>query len=113
MATNNQKTIAEDILRLRLSQIIVNEHYKAGKFKIPIHLALGHEAIVIGVCQIMENGDKLILSHRNIAYNLARVGKLKPLLDEYFLKPTETSIHTGVSFSNEKFRNFFNSSMYL
>lgn len=88
MATNNQKTIAEDILRLRLSQIIVNEHYKAGKFKIPIHLALGHEAIVIGVCQIMENDDKLILSHRNIAYNLARVGKLKPLLDEYFLKPT-------------------------
>ncbi|MDE1725709.1 MAG: hypothetical protein KGH89_00400 [Thaumarchaeota archaeon] len=68
--------------------MIVNEEYKAGKFKIPIHLAFGHEAIAVAMNHFMEGDDKLILSHRNIAYNLARHGRLKPILDEYFLKPS-------------------------
>ena len=84
----NNRKIAYDVLKLRLAQIIVNEKYKAGKFKIPIHLALGHEAIAVAVNYVMEPNDLLLLSHRNIAYNLARLGSLKPIIDEYFLKPT-------------------------
>jgi len=76
------------MIRLRLSQILVNEEYKQGKFKIPVHLALGHEAIAVAVHHAMGDGDKLILSHRNIAYNLARLGSLRAVLDEYFLKPS-------------------------
>src|SRR3989344_515044 len=78
--------IAKEVLRLRFSQMIVNEKYKAGLFKIPIHLAIGHEAIAVAVSSIMEKNDKLVCSHRNIHYNLARAGALKPILDEYFLK---------------------------
>lgn len=86
MSTDNKK-ITHDVLWLRLAQMVVNEDYKAGKFKIPIHLALGHEAIAVAMNHFMQDGDKLILTHRNIAYNLARLGQLKPILDEYFLKP--------------------------
>lgn len=82
------KKIIHDVLWLRLAQMIVNEEYKAGKFKIPIHLALGHEAIAVALNYFMQDKDKLLLSHRNIAYNLARLGRLKPILDEYFLKST-------------------------
>jgi len=78
--------IAKDILRIRLSQIIVNEKYKNGEFKIPIHLALGHEAIAEAVDSVMRSDDQLVLNHRNIHYNLARSKLLKPKLDEYFLK---------------------------
>ena len=85
---SNHKKIAHDVLWLRLAQMIVNEEYKAGKFKVPIHLALGHEAIAVAMNHFMQGEDKLILSHRNIAYNLARLGRLKPILDEYFLKST-------------------------
>ena len=88
MAKNYTKKIVYDMLRLRLSQMMVNENYKDGKFKIPIHLAFGHEAIVVAINEIMNEEDKLILSHRNIAYNLARLGRLKPIMDEYFLKST-------------------------
>ena len=88
MELENQKNIMEEIIRIRLSQMIINEDYKKNKFKIPIHLALGHEAIATAVSQIMEENDKLVLSHRNVAYNLARIGKLKPILDEYYLKPS-------------------------
>jgi len=82
------KSIAEKILRIRLSQMIVNENYKDGQFKIPIHLSFGHETFAVAINEIMDNEDKLILTHRNIAYNLARLGKLRPIMDEYFLKST-------------------------
>lgn len=81
-------SLAEKILRIRLSQMMVNENYKNGQFKIPIHLAFGHETFAVAINEIMDDEDKLILTHRNIAYNLARLGKLKPIMDEYFLKST-------------------------
>lgn len=86
MAEEQDINIAKGILRLRLSQMIVNEKYKAGIFKIPIHLAMGHEAIAVAVDAIMEKDDCLALTHRNIHYNLARTGSLKSILDEYLLK---------------------------
>jgi len=81
-------SLAEKILQIRLAQMIVNENYKDGQFKIPIHLAFGHETFAVAINEIMDDEDKLILTHRNIAYNLARLGKLRPIMDEYFLKST-------------------------
>ena len=78
-------TIAERILRLRLAQMLINEKCKNKEFKIPIHLALGHEAIAVAVDAIMSDEDELLLSHRNVHYNLARAKSLKPILDEYYL----------------------------
>ena len=81
-------SLTEKILRIRLAQMMVNENYKEGQFKIPIHLAFGHETIAVAMNEIMDDEDKLILTHRNIAYNLSRLGKLRPVMDEYFLKST-------------------------
>lgn len=77
--------IIDELIRIRLSQVLINEEYKSGKFKIPVHLSLGHEAIAVAVSNVLENQDKLVLSHRNMAYNLARSGRLKPIMDEYLL----------------------------
>jgi len=84
--TENKIIIAKEILKNRFYQICINQKYKEKKFKIPIHLALGHEAIAVSVNKIMKENDSLILSHRNIAYNLARLGTLKLILDEYLLE---------------------------
>ena len=86
--TEQLKQIAHKILRLRIAQMMINENYKDGQFKIPIHLAFGHETIAVAISEIMNEDDKLILTHRNIAYNLARLGHLRPIMDEYFLKST-------------------------
>ena len=83
-----KKQIATEILRLRLSQMAINEGIKRGKFKVPVHLAMGHEAIAVAVNAVMGDKDKLILSHRNLAYHLARSCPLKSIVDEYLLKPT-------------------------
>lgn len=78
--------IAKELLRIRLSQLLINEQCKTGAFKVPVHLALGHEAIAVGVHLLMDEYDRLILSHRNIHYNLARAGSLKAEIDEFLLK---------------------------
>lgn len=81
-----REKILNKLLRIRLSQFIVNEMCKKGAFKIPIHLAFGHEAIAVAVDSAMKSKDQLILSHRNIHYNFARVDSLKSEIDEYLLK---------------------------
>lgn len=77
--------IARQILRVRLGQMMVNQRYKNKEFKIPIHLAMGHEAIAVAIDRVMKEQDRLCLSHRNIHYNLARQGTIKPEIDEYLL----------------------------
>jgi len=79
--------IAKKIIWMRLCQLIVNEKYKAGLFKIPLHIAMGHEAIAAAVGAVMQNADYLACTHRNMHYNLARANSFKPILDEYLLKP--------------------------
>lgn len=91
MITKPDAKIAEEVLRLRFSQMIVNNRSKAGDFKSPVHLALGHEAIAVSVSAIMKDGDWLLLTHRNIHYNLARHRPLKEKIDEYLLKESGTA----------------------
>lgn len=87
--TYNEKTnleIANKVIWIRLAQILINERYKKNEFAVPIHLALGHESIAVAIDSIIQDRDALFLSHRNIHYNLARMGSLKEELDEYYLK---------------------------
>ncbi|TSC73241.1 MAG: pyruvate dehydrogenase E1 component subunit alpha [Parcubacteria group bacterium Gr01-1014_70] len=83
----DKRSIIHGVIRLRIQQMMVNEWYKAGRFKIPIHLGFGHEAIAVAVNAIMKKKDRLILTHRNVAYNLARENLLRPFLEEYALRP--------------------------
>ena len=83
----NPTELYREVIRVRLSQLFINELIKKKEFKIPLHLALGHEAIAVAVSSIMDNNkDQLLLSHRNVHYNLAREKSLRPLIDEYYLK---------------------------
>lgn len=86
MISQKDSAIAKEVLRIRLSQMIINEKYKNKEFKVPIHLALGHEAIAVAVNEAVDDNDLLALTHRNIHYNLARTQQLKPEIDEYMLK---------------------------
>ena len=88
MQTNQtpfDRRLAEEVIRLRYWQHLMNEELKKKRFRIPIHVALGNEAIVIAIHNMMRADDQLVLTHRNMAYNLARAGSLKPVYDEYML----------------------------
>lgn len=85
-ATGAHRYVAEEVLRLRFAQMIINERLKRGEFKIPIHLALGHEAIAVAVSSVMGPEDQLVLSHRNLHYNLARSRLVRPIVNEFLLR---------------------------
>ncbi len=87
------KSVIEQLIWLRLCQVLVNERYKLGEFKIPIHLALGHESIAVAVHRCIKNNDSLVLTHRNIHYNLLRMGSLKEEVNEYYLR--ESGVANG------------------
>jgi pyruvate dehydrogenase E1 component alpha subunit len=113
MNNNYDLEIAREVLRIRLAQMIINEKYKNGEFKIPIHLALGHEVIAVAVDSIMEEEDQLVLSHRNMHYNLARSKSLKPELDEYLLKKEGLAGGTlgSMNLANEEINVVYTSSI--
>jgi|GEM_PF-907975 len=79
--------LARAVLRLRWWQLLLNEDLKRGRFAVPVHLAIGHEAIAAALSAAMEDEDRLLLTHRNAAYNLARAGALEPVRREYELSP--------------------------
>jgi TPP-dependent pyruvate/acetoin dehydrogenase alpha subunit len=86
MKLQEQITVAKALLRLRLRMMVLNEEYKNGKFKIPIHLAFGHESIAVAVDSSMGADDQLVCSHRNLHYNLARESHFHLIRDEFLLR---------------------------
>lgn len=91
MAKQDTRTIARQVMQLRHWQHLVNEGLKQNLFPVPVHCAFGHEAIAVAVSEMLQAGDRLVLSHRNIAYNLARAGALRPVYDEYLNRPQGAS----------------------
>ncbi|MBI3616052.1 MAG: hypothetical protein HY211_06015 [Candidatus Omnitrophica bacterium] len=86
--TSQDQQMALEMLRVRYWQHIVNEDLKKKKFTVPIHCAIGHEALAVAVSRMMEPEDQLVLTHRNMAYNLARAGGLAQIYAEYQLSPS-------------------------
>jgi TPP-dependent pyruvate/acetoin dehydrogenase alpha subunit len=81
------RELALEVLRIRHWQHIMNEHLKQKRFKIPIHVSIGYEALAVAIHHMMADDDQLVLTHRNMSYNLARAGGLTPLYREYLLAP--------------------------
>jgi len=97
------------IIESRIIQLIINEHIKLKKFKIPIHLALGHECIAQAISYCMKKNDDIICSHRNIHYQIARENSLKKLINEFSLR--KSSLSKGI-FGSMNLVNLDKSIMY-
>ncbi len=77
--------LEERVIYLRYAQKYINSLVKESTFKVPVHLALGHEAIAVAVDDVMDDEDRLFLTHRNMHYNIARSGSMIDELAECFL----------------------------
>jgi TPP-dependent pyruvate/acetoin dehydrogenase alpha subunit len=82
---SNSHQLAQEILRLRKVQLEINDLIISGRFKVPVHLALGHEALAVGVNEAMAKNDQILLNHRNIHYHLALGATQEQLIAEYDL----------------------------
>lgn len=85
-------TSEKSVLKLRMWQMEINEQLKKKRFKVPVHLGLGTEALVVAVSSIVQKNDNLLLTHRNAAFNLIRATDPMSVIREYEMSPT------GISF---------------
>lgn len=95
---------AIDVLRLRYWQHLLNEMLKRKQFKIPIHLAFGHEAAAVALDRCVGPDDAICLTHRNVAYNLARLRSLDAVLEHYRLaaKPNLPGLMGSMNLAAER-----------
>lgn len=78
--------LKKELIRVRSQQLVINNLIIQKKFKIPIHLALGHEALSVAIAQNFSKNDKLLLTHRNIHYHLSLNKSLNSSIEAYELK---------------------------
>jgi pyruvate dehydrogenase E1 component alpha subunit len=101
------------ILTLRYHQHLINEDLKKGKFKIPIHLAFGHEAISIAIKNLITKNDKICLTHRNVAYNLSLAENFNSVMAHFKLENKKFNSLMGSMNLSIKDKNIVYSSSIL
>src|SRR2546423_14573352 len=60
------------MLLIRRFEEHVEERFRAGELPGFLHVAIGQEAVAVGVCQAMEEGDVFASTHRAHGHTLAR-----------------------------------------
>jgi len=71
------------IVAIRAWQHLLNEDLKAARFPVPVHLAFGYEGLAVALAGVMSGRDRVILPHRNVAYQLAFLRDVAPLAREF------------------------------
>jgi TPP-dependent pyruvate/acetoin dehydrogenase alpha subunit len=79
--------IESEIRRIRTIQLQINGSLSEGLFMVPVHLGLGHEALAATCVAAMEKNDTILLTHRNIHFQIALGASLEDLENEYLLNP--------------------------
>ncbi len=72
-----------EVLRVRKIQLEIAKLVSENSFKIPIHLALGHESIAVSLIASLKKRDSLFCTHRNLHYQVACGKKLDEIIQYY------------------------------
>lgn len=62
------------LLLIRKIEEEIGKKYPAGIFRCPVHLAIGQEAVSVGVCSHLSKQDRAFASHRSHHHYLAKGG---------------------------------------
>jgi TPP-dependent pyruvate/acetoin dehydrogenase alpha subunit len=82
LSTEQLVDIYRKMLRIRLIEEAIAEHYAEGEMRCPVHLSIGQEAAAVGVCEALALTDKVYSTHRCHAHYLAKGGDLKRMFAE-------------------------------
>lgn len=85
------------LVRIRMIEEAIANHYSEKKMRCPVHLSIGQEAIAVGVASQLEPEDYVVSNHRAHAHYLAKGGDLKRMLAEIYGKKTGCCLGRGGS----------------
>lgn len=74
------KKLYQQLYLVRMAEEKIRELYPQDEMKTPVHLAIGEEAVAVGVCGALGPEDKIFATYRNHGIYLARTGNT----DEFF-----------------------------
>jgi TPP-dependent pyruvate/acetoin dehydrogenase alpha subunit len=97
MDLKSKKKLYYDMLRVRLIEEAIGEHYREQEMRCPVHLGIGQEAIAVGVCANLNRQDYVMSNHRSHLHYLAKGGDIKAMLAEIYGKSTGCSRGKGGS----------------
>src|SRR5499426_3212630 len=72
VSSERLKEFLREMLLIRHFEEKVEERFRAGELPGFLHVAIGQEAVAVGVCQAMEEGDVFASTHRAHGHTLAR-----------------------------------------
>src|SRR5579862_9560258 len=78
--------VLREMLLIRRFEEKVEERFRAGELPGFLHVAIGQEAVAVGVCNAMEDGDVFASTHRAHAHTLARGTHPNALMAELYGK---------------------------
>lgn len=78
----------KEMLRIRIVETMIAEHYGEQEMRCPVHLSIGQEAAEVGACVALEPQDYVLSGHRSHGHYLAKGGNLKAMMAEIYGKAT-------------------------
>lgn len=82
---------------IRAAEERIGDMVSAGKIRCPCHLAIGQEAVAVGVARHLRPSDRVFGAHRSHAHYLSLGGSLRKLMAEVLGKDTGVSRGMGGS----------------
>ena len=79
---NPRVSLFRNLLRVRLVEEAIAEHYTRWQMRCPVHLSIGQEGAAVGVCSLLRPEDRAMSGHRSHAHYLAKGGDLRRMLLE-------------------------------
>ncbi len=82
------KELYNKLYLVRRAEEIICEYYPENEMKTPMHMSMGEEAIVAGVCQALNKTDQIFTTYRSHAAFLAKTRKTDDFFAEMYGKDT-------------------------
>lgn len=76
----------QKIYLIRRAEEVIVENYSSDEMKTPMHMSMGEEAIVAGVCQALREGDQVFGTYRSHGLYLAKTGETDKFFAEMYGK---------------------------
>jgi len=76
------------MLTIRSFEERASADYHAGKIHGVVHCYIGEEAVAVGVCSALEQGDQIISTHRGHGHCIAKGADLKRMMAELYGRQT-------------------------
>jgi acetoin:2,6-dichlorophenolindophenol oxidoreductase subunit alpha len=86
LSAETLRDFLRDMLLIRRFEEKVEERFRAGELPGFLHVAIGQEAVAVGVCRALEDGDVIASTHRAHGHTLAKGTHPNELMAELYGK---------------------------